>query len=118
MDKKLTKEDIIKVAKCCIADNCGACPFINRDNCITDFMKNVLECIKNEPAPAVTDTSSEVSKDTDNTHLNDSTLLDICQEELETISEIALNDYPNGYLTGYIVAFKKNIERLRGGHSD
>lgn len=80
MDKKLTKEDIIKVAKCCIADNCGACPFINRDNCITDFMKNVLECIKNEPAPAVTDTSSEVvSKDTDNIQFNGSTKSDICQ---------------------------------------
>lgn len=71
-----------------------------------------------EPAPAATGTSSEVSKDTDNIHLDDSTLLDICQEELEAISEIAINDYPNGYLTGYIVALKNNIKRLRGEHSD
>lgn len=64
-------------------------------------------------------TKEEFEKeDTDNIHLNDSILLDICQEELKAITVIALNDYPNGYLTGYIVALKKNIERLRGEHSD
>lgn len=73
------------------------------------------EIQKNEPAPAATGTSSEVSKDTNSTHLDDSTLLDICQEELEAISEIALDDYPNEFLTGYIEAFKNNIKRLRGG---
>ena len=53
----MTRDEIILAAKCCIAGNCGACPFVNRGNCITDFMKNVLECIKNEPAPAATGTS-------------------------------------------------------------
>lgn len=115
MNKKFTSEDIIKVAKCCIASNCVSCPLAGHGDCITDFMKHILEYMKNEPAPAATGTSSEVSKDTSSTHLNDSTLLNICQEELEAISEIALNDYPNEYLTGYIVALKKNIERLRGG---
>ena len=76
----LTRDEIILAAECCIADNCGSCPFINRGNCITDFMKNVLECIKNEPAPAATGTSSEVvSKDTDNIRIDDSTKSDICQ---------------------------------------
>ena len=83
---------------------------------LVEQAKQELTHKENEPALSANSTSSEVvSKDTDNTHLNDSTLLDICQEELEAISEIALNDYPNGYLTGYIVALKKNIERLRGG---
>lgn len=76
----MTRDEIILAAKCCIVDNCGACPFINRGNCITDFMKNVLECIKNEPAPAATGTSSEVSKDTDNIHIDDSVKTQICQE--------------------------------------
>lgn len=76
----LTRDEIILAAECCIAGNCGACPFINRGNCITDFMKNVLECIKNEPAPAATGTSSEVSKDTDNIHIDDSVKTQICQE--------------------------------------
>ena len=77
----MTRDEIILAAKCCIADNCGACPFMNRGNCITDFMKNVLECIKSEPAPAATGTSSEVSvkEDTDNIHLDDNTKGHICQ---------------------------------------
>lgn len=86
----MTRDEIILAAKCCIADNCGACPFMNRGNCITDFMKNVLEYIKSEPAPAATGTSSEVSKDTNSTHLDDSTLLDICQA-YDTVDEACAN---------------------------
>lgn len=82
----MTRDEIILAAECCIADNCGACPFINRGNCITDFMKNVLERIKNEPAPAATGTSSEVSKDTDNIHLDDSIKQQICQA-YDTVDE-------------------------------
>ena len=116
----MTRDEIILAAKCCIVDNCGPCPLMGTDNCITGFMNHILEYMKNEPAPAATGTSSEgsVKEDTDNIHLNDSTLLDICQEELKAITVIALNDYPNGYLTGYIVALKKNIERLRGGDNN
>lgn len=112
----MTRDEILLAAKCCIACNCEVCPFINRDKCITDFMKHVLEYMKNEPAPAATGTSSEVSKDTDNIHIDDSTLLDICQEWLEEISKIALHDdYPNEFLTGYIRAVTNDIKRLRGG---
>lgn len=118
MDKKFTNEKIINVAKCCIAHNCVSCPLAGNVNCVTDFMNHILEYTKNEPAPAATGTSSEVSKDTSSTHLDDSTLLDICQEGLEEISEIALDDYPNEYLTGYIEAFRGNIKRLRGEQSD
>lgn len=115
----MTRDEIILAAKCCIAGNCGACPFVNRGNCITDFMKNVLECIKNEPALSANSTSSEVvSKDTGSIlQFDDSTLLDICQEGIEEMAKIALDDYPNEFLTGYVVAFKDNIKRLRGGDS-
>ena len=75
----MTRDEIILAAKCCIVDNCGACPFINRGNCITDFMENVLECIKNEPVLSANSTSSEVSKDTDNIPIDDSIKSDICQ---------------------------------------
>lgn len=80
MNKKFTSEDIIKVAKCCIVDNCVSCPLAGHGNCITDFMKHVLEYMKNEPAPAATGTSSEVSKDTDNIHLDNNVKRQICQE--------------------------------------
>lgn len=111
MDKKLTKEDIINVAKCCIVDNCVSCPLAEHGNCITDFMNHILEYMKTEPAPAATGTSSEVSKDTDNIHLNDSTLLDICQEGLCTVAQTRNADYQIGYADAVLDVIKK----LRGG---
>ena len=122
MNKEFTNEDIINAAKHCATNfGCDNCPFsatLEIEDCIENFAQYIVNNTKNEPAPAATGTSSEVSKDTDNIHLDDSILLDICQEELKAITVIALNDYPNGYLTGYIVALKKNIERLRGEQSD
>ena len=119
--KMITKDDVLNAAKCCAGDNCENCPLEHRgyetENCVEVFANYILYNIKeNEPALSANSTSSEVvSKDTDNIHIDDSTLLDICQEELEAIPEIALNDYPNEYLTGYIVALQNNIKRLRGG---
>lgn len=86
---------------------------------LVEQTKQELTHIKNEPALSANSTSSEVSQKEDTTsltHLDDSTLLDICQEGLEEISKIALDDYPNEYLTGYIVAVKDNIKRLRGAN--
>lgn len=125
----MTRDEIILAAKCCIVDNCGACPFINRGNCITDFMKNVLECIKSEPAPAATGTSSEVvSKDTNSTHLDDSTLLDICQAYetadeacsniltvYEGMSECEQRAFDIGEAYGKIFGTRCKLEELRGG---
>lgn len=122
MNKKFTDEEIVEAALCCTAKSCDTCPFtvlgIGFEKCVIKFSEYIANNTKTEPAPAATGTSSEILKNINSTHLDDSTLLDICQEELEAISEIALNDYPNEYLTGYIVALKKNIERLRGEHSD
>lgn len=114
----ITKEEFEKAVEYYtgFTASCEKCPLIGKNFKCGVYLAEYLK--ENEPAPAVTGTSSEVSKDTDNIHLDDSILLNICQEELETISEIAINDYPNGYLTGYIVALKKNIERLRGEPSD
>jgi hypothetical protein len=114
----ITKEEFEKAVEICTsADrNCGQCPLNKKIyKCGVYFARYIKE---NEPALSANSTSSEVSKDTSSTHIDDSTLLNICQEELEAISEIALDDYPNEYLTGYIVALKKNIERLRGEQSD
>lgn len=115
----IAKDDILKAAEICTmgGDHGELCPNCPLDNekaaCVLIFAEYIKE---NEPAPAATGTSSEVvSKDTDNIHLNDSTLLDICQEGIEEMAKIALDDYPNEFLTGYIEAFKDNIRRLRGG---
>ena len=126
----MTRDEIILAAKCCIAGNCGACPFINRGNCITDFMKNVLECIKNEPAPAATGTSSEVvSKDTSSIlHLDDSTKAAICQAYktadeacsniltvYEGMSECEQRAFDIGEAYGKIFDTRCKLEKLRGG---
>ncbi|MFR2558123.1 MAG: hypothetical protein ACLTD2_09040 [Ruminococcus sp.] len=93
MNKKFTNEEVVKAAHCCTKNDCKTCPFIvlgaGFKNCVIKFSEYIANNTKNEPAPAATGTSSEVSKDTDNIHIDDSTLLDICQEELEAISEIA-----------------------------
>jgi len=125
----MTRDEIILAAKCCIADNCGACPFMNRGNCITDFMKNVLECIKSEPAPAATGTSSEVSKDTGSIlHLDDSTKEQICQAYdtvdeactdiigiYEGMSEREHRAFDIGEAYGKICSTRDKLEKLRGG---
>lgn len=125
----LTRDEIILAAECCIAGNCGACPFINRGNCITDFMKNVLECIKNEPAPAATGTSSEVSKDTSSIlQLDNSTKAAICQAYdtvdeactdiigiYEVMSEREHRAFDIGEAYGKICSTRDKLEKLTGG---
>lgn len=116
----ITKEEFEKAVEYCASDttDCDGCPLCASDKPHVCSIYLAEYITKNELAPAATDTSSEVSKDTNSTHLNNSTLLDICQEGLEEISKIALDDYPNEYLTGYIVALQNNIKRLRGEPSD
>lgn len=113
----ITKEEFEKAVEYCtgFTVSCENCPLSEKDFKCGVYLAEYLK--ENEPALSANSTSSEVSvkEDTDNIHIDDSTLLDICQEELEAISEIAINDYPNGYLTGYIVALQNNIKRLRGG---
>lgn len=112
----ITKEEFEKAVEYCtgFAVSCENCPLCEKDFKCGAYLAEYLK--ENELAPAATGTSSEVvSKDTNSTHLDDSTLLDICQERIEEMAKIALDDYPNEFLTGYVEAFKHNIERLRGG---
>ncbi len=84
MNKEFTNEDIINAAKHCATNaDCDNCPFfatLEIEGCIETFTRYIVNNTKNEPAPAATDTSSEVvSKDTDNIQIDDSTKSDICQ---------------------------------------
>lgn len=112
----LTKEETIKAFDCCyMTFNCKGCPFDKQGSCSVaepEINRAVMHYLKeNEPAPAATGTSSEVSKDTDNIHLNDSTLLDICQEGLCTVAQTRNADYQIGYADAVLDVIKK----LRGG---
>lgn len=115
----MTKEEFEKVVEICTcADmNCGQCPLSKKIYRCGGYLARYIK--ENEPALSANSTSSEVSKDTGSIlHLDDSTLLDICQEGLEEISKIALDDYPNEFLTGYVRAVRNNIKRLRGGEGN
>lgn len=118
----LTREETIKVFKICHCGEgyCDDCPMQCEDKpCKKELSSAVLHYLKepkeNEPALSANSASSEILKNINSTHFDDSTLLDICQEGIEEMAKIALDDYPNEFLTGYVEAFKHNIERLRGG---
>lgn len=115
----ITKEEFEKAVEVCTNtdETCEHCPLSKKFFSCGGYLTRYIK--ENEPAPAATGTSSEVSKDTGSIlHLDDSTLLDICQEGLEEISKIALDDYPNEFLTGYVRAVRNNIKRLRGGEGN
>lgn len=124
----MTKDEIITVAKCCIVDNCVSCPLAGHGNCITDFMNHILEYMKTEPAPAATDTSSEILKNINSTHLDDSTKEQICQayktadeacEDIidiyEVMSEREHRAFDIGEAYGKICSTRDKLEKLKGG---
>ena len=124
----MTKDEIITVAKCCIVDNCVSCPLAGHGNCITDFMNHILEYMKTEPAPAATDTSSEILKNINSTHLDDSTKEQICQayktadeacEDIIDIYEVMCERehraFDIGEAYGKICSTRDKLEKLRGG---
>lgn len=132
MNKKFTDDDILKAAEICTmgGDHGELCPNCPLDNekaaCMLIFAEYIKE---NEPAPAATGTSSEVvSKDTNSTHLDDSTLLDICQAYetadeacsniltvYEGMSECEQRAFDIGEAYGKIFGTRCKLEELRGG---
>ena len=117
----LTREETIKAFECCyMTYNCKECPLDKQGKCYIrnsgkpEVNKAVMHYLKeNEPAPAATGTSSEVSKDT-GSNLDDSILLNICQEGLCTVAQNRNADYQIGYADAVLDVIKK----LRGGQSD
>jgi hypothetical protein len=124
----MTKDEIITVAKCCIVNNCGPCPLMGTDNCITGFMNHILEYMKTEPALSANSTSSEILKNINSTHLDDSTKEQICQayntideacgdiiDIYEVMSEREHRAFNIGEVYGKICSTRDKLEKLRGG---
>lgn len=131
----LTRGETIKAFECCyMTHNCEGCPFDEQGewacSAESEINKAVMHYLKeNEPAPAATGTSSEVvSKDTNSTHLDDSTLLDICQAYetadeacsniltvYEGMSECEQRAFDIGEAYGKIFGTRCKLEELRGG---
>ena len=124
----MTKNEIITVAKCCIVDNCGPCPLMGTDNCITGFMNHILEYMKNEPALSANSTSSTKKENT--FQVDDSTKEQICQAYktadeacsniltvYEGMSECEQRAFDIGEAYGKIFGTRCKLEELRDGDS-
>lgn len=123
----ITKEEFEKAVEYCTGDviDCAGCPLNDKDLKCGVYL---TEYIKNEPAPAATGTSSEVSKDTDNIHLDDSTKEKICQaydtvdeacadiiDIYEVMSEREHRAFNIGEAYGKICSTRDKLDKLRGG---
>ncbi len=132
----LTREETIKAFECCyMTCNCKECPLEKQGKCyIRNFgrpevNKAVMHYLKeNEPAPAATGTSSEVSDDTCSIlQFDDSTKERICQA-YDTVDEACadiLDIYEGmpacerrafdiGEVYGKICSTRDKLENMRG----
>lgn len=110
----ITKEEFEKAVNCCtgFTVSCENCPLSEKDFKCGVYLAEYLK--ENEPAPAATGTSSEILKNINSTHLDDSILLDICQEGLCTVAQTRNADYQIGYADAVLDVIKK----LRGGDNN
>lgn len=124
----ITKEEFEKAVEVCTNtdETCEHCPLSKKFFSCGGYLTRYIK--ENEPAPAATGTSSEVSKDTNSTHLDDSTKEQICQaydtvdeacadiiDIYETMSEREHRAFNIGEVYGKICSTRDKLEKLRGG---
>lgn len=115
---KLTRKQTIEAAKYCTTiSNCATCCMFKEHDCRAEIIKHALHYLEeNEPASAGTETSPEVSSnDTNNiSHLDDTTLLEICQEALTKISGNYSSKTGNcDFVRGYAKAICDITDKLK-----
>lgn len=126
----ITKEEFEKAVEVCTTGdlaNCFGCPLVDKPQECSLYL---TEYIKNEPAPAATGTSSEVSKDTGSIlHLDDSTKEQICQaydtadkactdilDIYEGMSACECRAFDIGEVYGKICSTRDKLENMRGAN--
>lgn len=122
----ITKEEFEKAVEICNSEfkTCEDCPLRHKAFLCGVYLTGY---IKNELAPAATGTSSEVSKDTSSTHLDDSTKEQICQAYktadeacsniltvYEGMSECEQRAFDIGEAYGKICSTRDKLENMRG----
>ena len=123
----ITKEEVEKAVEVCTDGNmnCTQCSLGKRFyKCGVYFTRYIKE---NEPAPAATGTSSEVSKDTDNIHIDNSTKEQICQAYdtaykactdilliYDEMSKCERRAFDIGEVYGKICSTRNKLENMRG----
>lgn len=131
MNKEFTNEDIINAAKHCATNaDCDNCPFfatLEIEGCIETFTRYIVNNTKNEPALSANSTSSEILKNINSTHLDDSTKAAICQayktadeacEDIidiyEVMSEREHRAFNIGEVYGKICSTRDKLKNMRG----
>lgn len=124
----ITKEEFEKAVECCtgFTVSCENCPLSEKDFKCGVYLAEYLK--ETEPALSANSTSSEVSKDTDNIHIDDSTKEQICQAYktadeacsniltvYEGMSECEQRAFDIGEAYGKIFDTRCKLEELRGG---
>ena len=125
----ITKEEFEKAVNYCteFTVSCENCPLCEKDFKCGAYLAEYLK--ENELAPAATGTSSEVSKDTGSTHLDDSTKSDICQaydtadkacadilDIYEGMSACERRAFDIGEVYGKICSTRDKLENMRGAN--
>ena len=133
MNKEFTNEDIINAAKHCATNaDCDNCPFfatLEIEGCIETFTRYIVNNTKNEPALSANSTSSEILKNINSTHLDDSTKEQICQaydtadkactdilDIYEGMPACERRDFDIGEVYGKICSTRDKLENMRGAN--
>lgn len=125
----ITKEEFEKAVEVCTNsdETCEHCPLSKKFFSCGGYLTRYIK--ENEPALSANSTSSEVvSKDTNSTHLDDSTKEQICQAYdtvdeacadiigiYEVMSEREHRAFDIGEAYGKICSTRDKLEKLRGG---
>lgn len=128
----ITKEDILKAAEICTmgGDHGELCPNCPLDNekaaCVLIFAEYIKE---NEPALSANSTSSEILKNINSTHLDDSTKEQICQaydtadkactdilDIYEGMPACERRAFDIGEVYGKICSTRDKLENMRGAN--
>ena len=133
MNKEFTNEDIINAAKHCATNaDCNNCPFfatLEIEGCIETFTRYIVNNTKNEPALSANSTSSEILKNINSTHLDDSTKEQICQaydtadkactdilDIYEGMPACERRAFDIGEVYGKICSTRDKLENMRGAN--
>lgn len=123
----ITKEEFEKVVEICTnADrNCGQCPLSKKIYRCGGYLARYIK--ENEPALSANSTSSEILKNINSTHLDDSTKSDICQaydtadkactDILDIYGEMSKREqraFDIGEVYGKICSTRDKLENMRG----
>lgn len=125
----IPKEEFEKAVNYCtgFTVNCEDCPLSKKDFKCGTYL---AEYIKNEPALSANSTSSEILKNINSTHLDDSTKEMICQaydtvdeactdiiDIYEGMSACEHRAFDIGEVYGKICSTRDKLEKLKGGDS-